>query len=139
MSDFNGSRKQIRAYRSDQRTANVGDHTPIKREETHAKTCLITKELVDDDVVWSNPACPVEYRERGEDIPGEPVPYEAANHGVYEESLARHVSRILFTIVSVKGVKQRAVNQHARVDHRGWPDQELANEARKREANELRR
>ena len=46
--------------RSGERRANVCDLRPVESNQRHAQTRVISKQLVHDNIVWSNPANPIE-------------------------------------------------------------------------------
>ena len=54
------------------------------------QTAAVAEELVDDDVVWHDPADPVEEGEGLEDVAGDEVPAGGAGEGDEEELLAAH-------------------------------------------------
>lgn len=94
-------------------TENVGDLRPIKGDETHSQTALITKHLVYDDVVWDDPAYPGEVAESLEKITWEKVPAQATDPNICEESATRETSMISHARIclGVQSIKERAVNQ----------------------------
>ena len=65
---------------NDQRTADEGDHTPIKSEESHTKTSGIPEKLVDNNIIGGDPADPVEDTECSEQVTGQPEPAETSEN-----------------------------------------------------------
>ena len=45
------------------RTSNPCDLRPVERHNTHSQTSSYSKELIDGDILWGNPANPRKYGE----------------------------------------------------------------------------
>lgn len=127
-----------KTYRDDQGTSKVRHHRPVKGEESHPQAGSVAKEAVDDDVVWGDPAHPVEPRQGSEDITGEPVPDEAGSGSEEEEALTGHVFLVLLGVRLVQGVKQRRVDEGARPDHPRGPYEDSPGQAGNAISHELR-
>lgn len=82
------------------------------------QSTAVAEQLVDDNVVWRNPADPVEERERLEDVAGEEVPASRARKCDEEELFAPHTAAATHARVDllVEGVEERARNQVCRPD-----------------------
>lgn len=124
--------------RCDEGTIDEGDHTPVKGQEAHTEACLISKELVHNNIARGDPTNPVEDAECGEDVAREPEPKEASKHGEDEELLARNMLRLALAVVTVESVEKGGIYERARPEHARWPDKELANNASEGETKELR-
>lgn len=124
--------------RCDEGTIDEGDHTPVKGQEAHTEACLISKELVHNNIARGDPTNPVEDAECGEDVAREPEPKEASKHGEDKELLARNMLRLALAVISVKSVEKGGIYECARPEHARWPDKELANNASEGETKELR-
>lgn len=92
-------------YGDDQGTSEVRNHCPVKSDESHPQTGGVAEEIVDNDIVWGDPAHPIEPRQGSEYVAGEPVPGEACGSGDNEETLAGHVLLVLQGVRLVQGVE----------------------------------
>jgi hypothetical protein len=75
-------------YRNYERTANHGYGNPVECDQTHSETADRTKEAVYDDIIWSDPAHPIEHAESCPQIPWDPIPHEAAQTCDIKEALS---------------------------------------------------
>lgn len=93
--------------------ADIGNLSPIEGNETHSETTLVTEQLVDDDVLWSDPAHPGEVAERLEKITWEEVPTKTPEPDVCEESPTRETRTGAHTSIylGMQSIEERAVNQ----------------------------
>ena len=115
------------AYRNDKWAANEGDHAPVESQEAHTKSSLVSEQLIDNNVIGSNPADPIKDTKSGKNISGEPEPDKTAKHDEKEETLSGHVLCLALPVAFVQCVEERRVDECSRPDHRGGPDEELAN------------
>lgn len=83
-----------------------GDGTPYQ-------AARVPEQLVHDDIVRDDPAHPVEVRERGEDVVGEPIPAERTDEHVEEEAFAADACARADAgvLLLVEGVEERAGDQ----------------------------
>ena len=65
----------------------------LHTEATH-QAAAVAEQLVDDDVIRSNPADPVEEREGLEDVAGEEVPASGSEERVEEEPFAAYTTTV---------------------------------------------
>jgi hypothetical protein len=102
---------------------------------------LLTKELVDDDVVGFGPSNPGEVAESGDDEVGEPRPDEHDSHHDHEPLVTTDRPAIgscrISPAVIVQGVHETNVDQGTRPDHSSGLDEELANGSSKTKAETL--
>ena len=94
--------------------------------------------LVNDHIIWCNPAHPVENTESGEQVAAEPEPVETSEDNQAEELLARDVHGVPLAVVFVQCAEQSSVHERTRPDHGRLPNQELTSHAGKSETNYLR-
>jgi len=65
-------------HRWDQGITKVRNDCPIETEDAHAQASVHSKQGIDNSIVGSNPAHPVEHAQSCEKITGDPVPNETA-------------------------------------------------------------
>lgn len=108
-----------RPPRSSQRRSDVSDLSPIEGNDRHSETGSIPEELVDDDIVGSNPTYPAEYAKSGEKIPWEKVPQTGANEAYREESFSRNTASTTHTSVmlTMECVEEGTSDQIGGPDH----------------------
>ena len=88
-------------YRNNQGATNEGDHT-VKSKEAYSKTSGVSEKLVNNHIIWCNPAHPVENTESSEQVAGEPEPAETSENNQAKELLARDVLNVPLAIVFVQ-------------------------------------
>lgn len=73
----------------------------------------ITEQLIDGNVVGSNPAYPREVAESLEQVPGEKIPYGRCRESIEEETLSAETTPITNTSIclGVQSVEERAGDQ----------------------------
>ena len=113
-------------HRDNQRAADVRNHRPVECEEAHTQTTRVTEKRINDNVVRSNPADPVEDTERCEQESRDPIPYETAETCKEQEPFAGNMLRFLFAVVLVHRVQECGADKNARPDHARRPNQELS-------------
>lgn len=128
----------LRPPGSDEGASNIGDHSPVECEHAHTQTTVDTEERVDRWVVGNDPANPAEHAETREQESGNPIPQEASCNCNEEEALAGHVATVALAVVLVQSVEQSRVDERARPNHAGGPDDELAEHATDRKTETLR-
>ena len=99
--------------RRSERTDDIGNLGPIEGKEAHSEPTLVTEELVDDDVFWSNPAYPGEVTESLEKITRKEVPRNTTEPDICEEPSARETPTGTHASIgsSMQSVEECAVNQ----------------------------
>jgi len=125
-------------YRRDQWIIKGGNHCPIKGEDAHAQASGRSKQGIDNNIVGSNPARPVEYAQSCEKKSRDPVPNEGYSHGDPQEALAGHVAFIAVAVVLVEGIEEGTTGQSTRPDHIWWPDDEPTKKSADTETDALR-
>ena len=86
-------------YGNNQGVTNEGDHTPVESKEAHSKTSGVSEKLVNNHIVWRNPAHPVENTDNGKQVAGEPEPAETSEDNQAEELLAGDVLGVPLAVV----------------------------------------
>ena len=99
--------------RGSERTEDIGNLGPIEGKEAHSEPTLVTEELVDDDVFWSNPAYPGEVTESLEKITRKEVPRNTTEPDICEEPSARETPAGAHASIglSMQSVEECTVNQ----------------------------
>ena len=123
-------------YGNNRGTTNEGDHTPVESKEAYSNTSEVSEKLVNNHIIWCNPAHPVENTESGEQVAGEPEPAETSENSQAKELLARDVLNVPLAVVFVQCAEQSTVHERTGPDH--GPNQELTSHAGKSETNHLR-
>ena len=120
-----------------ERGADIRDLTPVKRDDRHSEPGHCAEELIGDDIVWSDPADPVEVRQRLERIPRKPVPAERAEECVSEEPLAGDTAARAHAciLLRVQSVEERARHKVGGPDHRLGLYKEPTGDAANRESD----
>ena len=80
----------------------------------------------------SNPAHPIKDAETGEQIARYPVPGETAGHSDKEKTFASPVATFTLAIVLMEGIEEGGVDEGARPNHAGGPNNELTEHATER-------
>ena len=93
-------------YRRDEGITNGGNNRPIECQNAHTQPSVCSKQGIDNDILGSNPAHPVEHAQSCEKVFRDPAPNEAPSHGDPKEALAGHVALIAVTVVLVDGIEE---------------------------------
>ena len=115
----------------DQRAVRVGaDLRPIECDGDERHPSPATKELIDDDVIGTDPADKGKDAEEGRDEAREPVPGEGADEHIEEVSVSGDpppmgLGRICLRMI-VKTVEESGVDQAGGPDHGGGPHEDLS-------------
>jgi hypothetical protein len=96
--------------------------------------------LIDNDVIGSDPSDEGKVAKGGEDVVGDPSPNEHAQETVHEIAVPCDGPsfNLIRTVIPVEGVEKRAVNQRRGPHHSSRPDEETAHDASERISNTLR-
>lgn len=123
--------------RSSQWRSNVCNLGPIEGDQRHTQTGDDTEELVDNNVLGSNPANPGEVTEGTEEVAGEDVPDGTAEEHEEEEAFSGDTTSATHTsiLLSVEGVEQCASNKRIGPDHRGRGYEEATSDTTDGETN----
>ena len=120
-----------------ERRADIRNLTPVERDDGHSKARHGAEELVDNDVVRSDPTDPVEVRQRLERISRQPVPAERAEECVGKEPLAGDTAARAHAciLLRVQGVEERAGDEIGGPNHRLGLYKEPAGDAANRKSD----
>ena len=140
----------LRPPRCCQRRADVRNLRPVKGDERHSQAAIVAEQVVDGNVLWSDPAYPVEKAERYvvrlsasgvlrpraaphtlEQVAGYEIPAERAEEGEEEEPLSREATTLADSCVllGMQRVEQRACHKVRWPNHRRWRNQEASRDA----------
>lgn len=124
-----------------ERISRPCDLCPVKGENAQAEAVVDTKDLIDHDVVGSDPAYPVEYRQGSEQVPcpncqvaceksfgeerltGQEEKEEGSKTEVYKVPVAAE-SATFAVLLCVEGIQESTGDQILRPEHASRPNQE---------------
>jgi hypothetical protein len=117
---------------------NVSYHCPVKGKGTHSHSSACSKQYIDNSVLGSNPANPVEHAQCCEEVTRNPAPQKTTSHDNPKGMFLGNLALVTLAVVLVEGIEEGTVDQNTWPDHTGRPDNKLTKKPTQAESNKLR-
>ena len=137
MLTMNKAKERCGTYRYGQGIINVGNNSPIKGKGTESHSSACSKQHIDNSVLGSNPANPVEHAQSCEEVTRDPVPDKTSSCDNPKYMFFGNLAWVMVAVIFVEGIEESTVSQRTWPDHTRWPDNKLTKKATQREAKKL--